>query len=68
MNPPEPADNDLPEPQDPDFIQVTNVLRTAAEKARDEKANALQEWSEEQSDEEILDEFGVDMDVLREDP
>lgn len=68
MTTPEPPDDDRPEPQDPDFIQLTNVLRTAAERARDEKANALQEWSQEQTDEEILDEYGLDMDVLREDP
>lgn len=68
MNTPEPPDDDRPEPQDRDFIQLTNVLRAAAERARDEKANALQEWSQEQTDGEILDEYGLDMDVLREDP
>jgi hypothetical protein len=68
MSTPEPPDDDRPEPQDAGFIQLTNALRAAAERARAEKANALHEWSQEQTDEEILDEYGLDMDVLREDP
>lgn len=64
----DPPNDDLPELQDPDFIQIRKALHEAAERARAEKAEALQEWSQEQTDEEILSEYGLDMDVLREDP
>lgn len=67
MSTPEPPD-DLPQPQDPDFVQLTKALHTAAERARAEKAKALRDWSQEQTDEEILDDYGLDINVLREDP
>jgi hypothetical protein len=68
MSTAEPHDHDLPDPQDSDFIQALNALHARAELSRTEKTQALQQWSQEQTDEEILDEFGLDMDVLREDP
>lgn len=64
----DPPNDDLPELQDPDLIQIRKALHAAAERARAEKAEALHEWSQEQPDEEILAEYGLDMDVLREDP
>lgn len=64
----EPPIDDLPDPQDPSFMRALNALRSQADAAKAEEAEALQEWSHEQTDEEILDEFGLNMDVLREDP
>lgn len=65
---PEPPDDDLPQPQDPNFIELTEALHAAAERARAEKAKVLREWRQEQSDQEILDQYGLDIDALREDP
>lgn len=68
MSTAEPPADDLPDPQDRDFIHALHALRARAELSKTEKAQALQEWSREQTDEQILDEFGLDMDILREDP
>lgn len=63
-----PPGEDHPEPQDPDFVQLINVLHAAAERARAAKSAALHEWSQEQTAEEILADYGLDIDALREDP
>ncbi|QGN34485.1 hypothetical protein [Microlunatus sp. Gsoil 973] len=68
MSTPEPPADGPPELQDPDFIKVSKALHNRAERARAEKSKTLQEWSQEQTDEEILSEYGLDMNVLREDP
>ena len=64
----DPPNDDHPELQDPDFFRALNALRARAERAKAEKTRALQDWGQEQTDAEILDEFGLNMDVLREDP
>lgn len=55
---------DLPELQDPDFIQMTAALHNAAERANARKNQALAQWKETATDEEIAHDLGVNVDAL----
>lgn len=73
MSPAEPPDEPFPDnadpgPQDPDFIRAMAVLRARAERSKIDKQQALNEWSQTDTDEEILADLGLDMDALRQEP
>lgn len=59
---------ELPEPTNPDFIRMMAIYQADADRARAEKAESIARLSELASDEEILNDIGLDMSVLRQDP
>ena len=57
-----------PDLQDPAFIQAMAALRAKAQRTKADKEQALTEWSQADTDEQILADLGLDIDELRQDP
>lgn len=62
------GDDPPPELRDPDFIQALAALRAKAQRTKADKEQALTEWGQADTDEQILADLGLDMDTLRQDP
>ncbi|GAB3917769.1 hypothetical protein GCM10011575_41800 [Microlunatus endophyticus] len=62
------GDDPPPEPQDPDFIRAMAALRAKAQRTKAAKEQALTEWSQADTDEQLLADLGLDIDELRQDP
>lgn len=67
---PEPEESraDVPQPTNPDFLRMMEMYESDAEKARAAKAEAIARLSELGSDDEILNDIGLDMSALRQEP
>jgi hypothetical protein len=62
------GDDPPPELRDPDFIRALAALRAKAQRTKADKEQALTEWAQADTDEQLLDDLGLDIDELRRDP
>lgn len=64
----EESGTDVPQPTNPDFHRMMEMYESDAEKARAAKAEAIARLSQLGTDDEILNDIGLDMSALRQEP
>lgn len=59
------GDPDVPEPTNPDYIRMMAIFEKRAQESHARKVEALAELSASATDEELREEFGLDMQLFR---